>query len=44
MFEKDKEKIIFLMTEIDKIDGDIDNVVFDLYGLNDEERRIVLGW
>jgi len=39
-FEDDK-KVIAKQIEI--IDGKIDNLVFDLYGLNEEERRVVLG-
>lgn len=39
-FEDDK-KVIEKQIEI--IDGKIDNLVFDLYGLSEEERKIVLG-
>jgi len=29
--------------EIDKTDREIDDMVFDLYGLSEDERKIVLG-
>jgi hypothetical protein len=38
-FEDDK-KVIEKQIEI--IDGKIDNLVFDLYGLNEDERKVVL--
>jgi DNA polymerase III delta prime subunit len=42
-FREYKEKILALKNEIDKTDKEIDGMVFDLYGLNEEERKVVLG-
>ncbi|MDH3382033.1 MAG: hypothetical protein OEL54_04970, partial [Flavobacteriaceae bacterium] len=42
LFNKKREETSLLKTEIDKQDSIIDEMVFDLYGLDDEERRIVL--
>ncbi len=42
MFEKDKAEVLELKEKIDKTDREIDDMVFELYGLNDEERNIVL--
>jgi len=38
-FEDDK-KVIGKQIEI--VDGKIDNLVFDLYGLSEEERKVIL--
>lgn len=32
-----------LKNQIDECDKEIDNMVFDLYGLDEEERNVVLG-
>jgi len=41
-FEKEKTEVIALKTQIDTLDKQIDDMVFDLYGLTEEERKIVL--
>jgi hypothetical protein len=41
-FTKKKNKLIELKAQIDAIDREIDDMVFDLYGLNKEEREIIL--
>lgn len=41
-FAEYKEKIQWLRWEIGKTDEQIDNMVFDLYGLTDEERKSIL--
>ncbi len=41
-FEKEKAEIMNLKSQIDALDRQIDDMVFDLYGLTDEERKIVL--
>lgn len=38
-----KKEILELKSRIDKCDKEIDDMVFDLYGLSEEERRVVLG-
>lgn len=43
-FKEYKEKVLTLKGEIDKIDKEIDGMVFDLYGLSEEERKVVLNW
>jgi type I restriction-modification system DNA methylase subunit len=40
-FEEQKLKILELKTEIQQIDIEIDDMVFELYGLTKEERQIV---
>ena len=42
-FKEYKEKVLVLKGEIDKTDGEIDEMVFELYGLSDDERKVVLG-
>lgn len=42
-FDSYKSVIVELKSEIDKCDDEIDDMVFELYGLNKEEREIVLG-
>ncbi|MFH1141419.1 MAG: hypothetical protein V1724_07145 [Chloroflexota bacterium] len=32
-----------LLREIERVDADIDNLVYDLYGLTEAERRLVEG-
>lgn len=41
-FENKKSEIISLKNRIDATDRDIDDMVFDLYRLSDEERKVVL--
>lgn len=41
-FEKEQAEILALKSQIDMIDKQIDDMVFDLYGLTQEERNIVL--
>jgi hypothetical protein len=43
LFEKDKAEVLILKEEIDSTDRDIDEMVFELYGLSEEERKVVLG-
>lgn len=42
-FKEYKEKILLLKGEIERTDKEIDEMVFDLYGLNEEERKVILG-
>jgi hypothetical protein len=42
-FQKEKAEILALKTQIDAVDREIDDMVFDLYGLTEEERKVVLG-
>jgi hypothetical protein len=42
-FEDYKKEILELKSEIDICDGEIDEMVFELYGLNEEEREVVRG-
>lgn len=41
-FEEHKKELSEIQTEIDKQDRIIDDMVFDLYGLSEEEREVVL--
>jgi hypothetical protein len=41
-FESKKKEILDLKSQIDTTDRQIDEMVFDLYGLTEEERRVVL--
>ena len=41
-FEKNKKELAELKAEIDKQDSIIDDMVFDLYGLTEKEKQIVL--
>lgn len=43
VFEKQKEKAQQLQTEIDKTEREIDQMVYELYGLSEEEIKIVEG-
>lgn len=43
LFEENKKKAQELKSEIDKTDKEIDKMVYELYGLNEEEIRIVEG-
>ncbi|MDD2565212.1 MAG: TaqI-like C-terminal specificity domain-containing protein [Candidatus Gracilibacteria bacterium] len=38
-----KKEVLELKSRIDSCDKEIDEMVFDLYGLNKEERKVVLG-
>jgi hypothetical protein len=40
-FNKKKEETNTLQSEIDRTDKEIDQVVYELYGLTEEEIRIV---
>ncbi|GAL70012.1 hypothetical protein JCM19302_2587 [Jejuia pallidilutea] len=40
-FNEQKQKAVELKAEIDKTDQDIDQMVYELYGLNQEEIAIV---
>lgn len=42
-FEIRRTEVRSIDAEIRKTDMEIDNMVFDLYGLTEEERRVVLG-
>lgn len=42
-FTEHKEKILSIKSQIERTDNEIDEMVFDLYGLTEEERRVVLG-
>ncbi len=42
-FETEKQKAVRIKTEIDKTDTEIDTMVYELYGLTEEEIRIVEG-
>jgi predicted nucleic acid-binding Zn-ribbon protein len=41
-FNKKHTALSDLQSQIDSLDREIDEMVFDLYGLSDEEREIVL--
>jgi hypothetical protein len=41
MFENDKKEVLELQNQINKTDKEIDNMVYKLYGLSEEEIRIV---
>jgi len=42
-FKEYKEKILVLKGEIERTDREIDEMVFELYGLSEEEKRVVEG-
>jgi hypothetical protein len=42
-FKEYKEMILSLKGEVEGTDKEIDEMVFDLYGLSEDERKIVLG-
>lgn len=42
-FKESKEKILALKGEIERTDGEINEMIFDLYELSEEERSVVLG-
>jgi len=42
-FETKKSEIVSLKNQIDTTDREIDEMVFELYGLSEEERRVVMG-
>jgi hypothetical protein len=41
LFEEKKTEVVALQAEIDKTDREIDRMVYELYGLTEEEIRIV---
>jgi len=41
LFEENKQKVQTLKTEIDRIEKEIDQMVYELYGLTEEEIKIV---
>ena len=41
LFEDNKKKALALKTEIDKTDKEIDQMVYAMYGLTEEEIKIV---
>ncbi len=43
LFEKDTKEILELKSQIDKTDKEIDKMVYELYGLSDEEINLVEG-
>jgi hypothetical protein len=43
LFEENKKKALELKSEIDKTDKEIDQMVYALYGLTEEEIKIVEG-
>jgi hypothetical protein len=43
LFEEKKAEVVALQVEIDKTDREIDQMVYELYGLTEEEIRIVEG-
>ena len=43
LFEDNKKKALALKAEIDKTDKEIDQMVYELYGLTEEEIKIVEG-
>ena len=43
LFEENKKKALELKAEIDRTDREIDQMVYELYGLTEEEIRIVEG-
>ncbi len=43
LFNENKQKALALKSEIDKTDKKIDNMVYELYGLTDQEVKIVEG-
>ena len=42
-FETKKSEIVSLKNRIDATDREIDEMVFELYGLSEEERAVVMG-
>lgn len=42
-FETKKSEIVNLKNTIDATDKEIDEMVFELYGLTDEEKKVVMG-
>lgn len=43
LFENDKKEVLELQSQIDQTDKEIDNMVYKLYGLTDDEIKIVEG-
>jgi hypothetical protein len=42
-FENDKKEVLELQSQINKTDKEIDSMFYELYGLSDEEIKIVEG-
>lgn len=42
-FTKKQTEAHALQSEIDRLDREIDEMVYDLYGLSEEERKVVEG-
>jgi hypothetical protein len=42
-FNEQKQKALALQSEITRIDAEIDQLVYELYGLTEEEIKIVEG-
>lgn len=42
-FESEKQKALALQNKISKTDREIDHMVYDLYGLSNEEIKIIEG-
>ena len=43
LFEDDKKEVLALKEKIQTTDDEIDNMVYELYGLSDDEIKIVEG-
>jgi hypothetical protein len=43
LFENDKKEVLELQSQINQTDKEIDQMVYELYGLSDEEIKIVEG-
>jgi ClpP class serine protease len=43
LFENDKKEVLELQEQINQTDKEIDSMVYELYGLSDEEIKIVEG-
>jgi hypothetical protein len=41
-FEKEKAEILLLQAQRNDLDKSIDDMIFDLYGLTEVERKVVL--
>lgn len=41
LYEENKQKALALKAEIDRTDKEIDHMVYELYGLTEEEIKIV---
>ena len=43
LFENDKNIVLDLQSQINNVDNEIDKMIYELYGLSDEEINIVKG-